>query len=74
MDKGYPAGTRGTDPKQGKEAMYKVLDTCGGKDGMDSGAPRYGGRQQGDEQWLTWKINIVNVGTQTRRRGRGITP
>jgi hypothetical protein len=60
---GCPDRTRGTEPKHCKKAMYDVLDSCGGKDGMDSGSPRYGGSQQGDEQCVIWKIEIIDKGT-----------
>ncbi|KPM37675.1 hypothetical protein AK830_g8908 [Neonectria ditissima] len=67
VGEGCPERTRGTEPKHCKKAMYEVLDSCGGKDGMDSGSPRYGGSQQGDEQCVIWKIEIEDVGTQTKR-------
>lgn len=60
---GCPARTRGTEPNHCKKAMYQVLDSCGGNDGMDSGSPRYGGSQQGDEQCVIYKIEINDVGT-----------
>lgn len=69
---GCPERTRGTEPKHCKKAMYEVLDTCGGKVGMDDKAPRYGGSQQGDEQCVIWKIEIVDAGTQTRKRGQSM--
>jgi hypothetical protein len=68
---GCPDRTRGTEPAHCKKAMYEVLDSCGGKDGMDDGAPRYGGSQQGDYQCVIWKIEVVDKGIQTRKRGRG---
>ncbi|KAF4956266.1 hypothetical protein FSARC_11622 [Fusarium sarcochroum] len=70
VGEGCPERTRGTEPKHCKKAMYEVLDTCGGKDGKDDKAPRYGGSQQGDEQCVKWKIEIENIGTQTRKRGQ----
>lgn len=62
---GCPDRTRGTEPKHCKKAMMEVVDSCGGKDGMDGGSPRYGGSQQGDEQCVIWKIEIIDMGTQT---------
>ncbi|KAG7406899.1 Chitotriosidase-1 [Fusarium oxysporum f. sp. rapae] len=67
--KGCPDRTRGTEPKHCKKAMFEVLDSCGGKDGMDNGSPRYGGSQQGDEQCVIWKIEIIHMGIQTRKKG-----
>ncbi|KAF5231899.1 hypothetical protein FAUST_9035 [Fusarium austroamericanum] len=65
-----PNRTRGTEPKHCKKAMLEILDKCGSKDGMEDGAPRYGGRQQGDEQCVIYKIEIVDKGVQTRKRGQ----
>ncbi|KAF5027005.1 hypothetical protein F66182_880 [Fusarium sp. NRRL 66182] len=71
VGEGCPERTRGTEPKHCKKAMHEVLDSCGGKDGMESGSPRYGGSQQGDEQCVIWKIEIIDNGTQTRKRSQG---
>jgi hypothetical protein len=60
---GCPGRIRGTEPKLCKKAMYDVLDSCGGKDGMDEKSPRYGGSQQSDEQCVIYKIEINDVGT-----------
>ncbi|KAM0389414.1 hypothetical protein ACHAQC_008723 [Fusarium culmorum] len=65
-----PKRTRGTEPKHCKKAMLEILDKCGSKDGMEDGAPMYGGRQQGDEQCVIYKIEIVDKGVQTRKRGQ----
>ncbi|KAJ4247524.1 hypothetical protein NW762_013204 [Fusarium torreyae] len=70
VGEGCPERTRGTEPKHCKKAMYEVLDKCGEKDGKDDGAARYGGSQQGDEQCVIWKIEIEDVGTQTRKRSQ----
>jgi hypothetical protein len=68
-----PERTRGTEPEDCKKAMFEVLDSCGGKDGMDDKAPRYGGSQQSDVQCVVYKIEIIDNGLQTRKRdgGRG---
>lgn len=63
---GCPPRTRGTEPKQCKKAMYQVLDSCGGKDGMEDGSPRYGGSVEGDYQCVVWKIEIIDQGTFER--------
>jgi hypothetical protein len=63
---GCPDGPRSTEPQLCKKAMFEVLDTCGGKDGMDDGSPRYGGSQQGESQCVIWKIELIDKGTQTR--------
>jgi hypothetical protein len=63
--------TRGAEPAHCKKVMYEVLDSCGGRDGMDDGVPGYGGSQQGDYQCAIWKIEIVDKGIQTRKRGQG---
>jgi hypothetical protein len=61
-DEGCPERTRGTEPKDCKTAMYEVLDSCGSKDGMETGSPRYGGSRQGDGQCVVWKIEIIDYG------------
>ena len=65
---GCPEGTRGTEPEECKKAMYEALDSCGGKDGMESSSPRYGGSQQSEAQCVVYQIEIVDVGIQERRR------
>jgi hypothetical protein len=59
---GCPDRTRGTVPTDCKIAMYEVLDSCGGKDGMDGQSPRYGGSQQGEWQCVIWEIEVVDNG------------
>jgi hypothetical protein len=60
---GCPERTRGTEPKDCKTAMYEVLDSCGFKDGMETGSPRYGGSNQGEGQCVVWKIEIIDYKT-----------
>ncbi|KAF9777123.1 hypothetical protein IL306_004606 [Fusarium sp. DS 682] len=45
-----------------------ISNVTGGKDGMDSGSPRYGGESTGEKQSMIWKIEIVDKGTRTRKR------